>query len=226
MTRLWFEVSIPYIDYSDIYSLFVEDVQPVVNKEIWSIKIKDRRKKSIQSYYILESTCEVIGSSESSLMGSSNISQTSITMRVDWSNYITQYQSTEQTHDSPSFLLNRLKTPNAEEYYGGISKVWISRVEREGDLGAYKKTVAKRYIIACVVGNRYIFLVYLSLSVRRKKLKLSPTTESISGRWMSSAHMAQVFAGSASSDEIDVNPRRQGVQKVNLFLPEYVHCRL
>ena len=43
---------------------------------------------------------------------------------------------------------------------------------------------------------------------------------------MSSAHMAQVFAGSASSDEIDVNPRRKGVQKVNLFLPEYVHCRL
>ena len=170
LTKLWFQVSIPSPEKGDISDLLVEDAQPVVDNEIWHITVRDCRKKSIRAYFILEPTCEVIGhpttitTSTSSVENSGNLLELE-SVRMDWSNYIEQYRLSEPLHGSPSSLFHHLKCSNTEEYQGGISKVWLSRIREEGELGAYKKVVAERYVIACVVGNRWAspvsFFVYL-----------------------------------------------------------------
>ncbi|TDL17842.1 hypothetical protein BD410DRAFT_534166 [Rickenella mellea] len=87
-----------------------------------------------------------------------------------------------------------------EEYENGISKHWLRRVANETDaeVGKYKRAVAERYVVACVVGN------------------------SISGKWMSTSSMAQDFAGtSAITQESSVSKREK--YRVNLFLPAHHH---
>ena len=113
-------------------------------------------------------------------------------------------------------LLYYLKTTNTEEYRNGISILWLKRISEEKEVGQYKRKIAERYILACVVGNR------LANSSRIKSV-LTITFISVSGKWMPSSHMAQVFAGKASeSDVVPTSLLQRESQRVNLFLPAYV----
>ncbi|EJC97904.1 uncharacterized protein FOMMEDRAFT_23970 [Fomitiporia mediterranea MF3/22] len=206
LARIWFIIMLDELDRDKAKNSIVVGAQEVVKDEIWSISLATRRKSCpngfIQTFYVLESTCEVIGlppvsgiqpSCESDESGLWQCQKRHL--RGDWSDYV---ENCISNVDCPP-LLNYIKWTNAEEYKKGISKLWLSKIAKEGAIGAYKKRVAERYVLACVVGN------------------------SISGQWMSSSLMAQVFAGTASGVEPGPTSllRKREAQKVNLFLPEH-----
>lgn len=155
LTRLFFYVSLGH--GSDVlqppkglYGL-VLNAQEVIPHEIWTITVQSY--SSIDTFYVLEATCEVIGEQEAA-----GTFPSSHSLRTDWSSYIAARRSLLSppvaSKDSLG-LLEHLQWSNHEEYSRGISKVWLSRIEREGDAGSEKLEVARRYILACVVSNRY-----------------------------------------------------------------------
>ena len=147
-------------------STIVEDAQEIVKGEVWSVTTHTRlphptapNQIKKEMFYVLEHTCEVIGHpiapayliepSESKLEVDGNL-------RADWLAYINHRQLPAGAHISPPPpLLANLRWQNQEEYYQGLSKHWIKRIAREGDVGVVKKALAERYVLACVVGNRY-----------------------------------------------------------------------
>ncbi|KAG5637365.1 hypothetical protein H0H81_004830 [Sphagnurus paluster] len=125
------------------------DIQEVVEGEIWSVEISAPYGREI--IYILESTCEVIGKPLPSIELDQQACPPSIPLRADWSAYINQCLS---SNARPPPLLEHVKSSNHEEYHRGISKLWLSKTQAEGEAGEVKRLVAERYILACVVGNR------------------------------------------------------------------------
>lgn len=132
--------------------------------EIWSIKLCSGTNTEV--FYVLESTCEVVGHPPASShpTGSSHpipdSSASVMTVRSDWSTYISQRML--PLHGSPPRpLLDHLKWLNHEEYEKGMSKLWLTRVANEGDFGRYKLVVAERYILASVAGNRLVINISL-----------------------------------------------------------------
>ncbi|KAG6868614.1 hypothetical protein C0993_000417 [Termitomyces sp. T159_Od127] len=186
LTRLFFEVSIGLTIEED---LTICDVQEVVEGEIWSIKTHSFRGKEMM--YVLEATCEVIGHPEVHV---DDAPQNTISLRADWSAYVHQYLTRTIGICLPS-LMERLKWANYEEYYRGLSKLWLSRISSEGKVGAAKRVVAERYVLACVVGN------------------------SVSGPWMSSTEMAQESNGLPSR----IKRPSQEDSSLHLFLPAHHH---
>lgn len=106
-----------------------------------------------QSLYILDATCEVVGNAEVLPNPTDSESEmqrpSSNFLRADWTAFIQQHV----TNKSVSPLLTHLKWAHFEEYDKGISRFWLKRIEFEGDLGFMKRTVAERYVLACVIGN-------------------------------------------------------------------------
>ncbi|KAH0586367.1 hypothetical protein H2248_007609 [Termitomyces sp. 'cryptogamus'] len=188
LTRLFFQVSIG-LTKETIFTIV--DVQEVVEGEIWSVETHSSCGKEI--LYVLEATCEVIGHPAPRLEeGNAPRNTIPIPLRADWSAYVHQHL-TRSSCLPP--LLEHLKWANSEEYYRGISKLWLSRTEAEGKIGAAKRIVAERYVLACVVGN------------------------SISGRRMSSTEMAQESNGLPSQIQ---RPSREDI-RLHLFLPAHHH---
>ena len=167
MSRLWFLISVGGGGGSSTWpGTTVEDAQEIVKGEIWSITTRTPLPHSAapnqirkEIFYVLEQTCEVIGHStapayliepsESELEAGGNL-------RADWSAYIDCRQLPTGAHTSPPPpLLANLRWQNQEEHYRGLSKLWIKKIAGEADSGVVKKTVAERYVLACVVGNRY-----------------------------------------------------------------------
>ena len=189
------------------------DAQELVKGEIWTITIRNS-PSSTESLYVLESTCEVVGHPPPSphpanSHSDSNSPFNSLPLRADWSAYIAHRLLPSSLHDSPPLpLLHHLSWTNHEEYDKGISRLWLKRVENEGELGVAKTVVAERYILACIVGNRY------ATCVPRRSLT-SLADNSVSGRWMSSTEMAQDFSGLPSQVPY-LKPKSPGV---HLFLP-------
>ena len=175
----------------------IVDCNEVVKDEIWTVTICSQGMR--EEYYVLEPTCEVIGCQVSPLRNSSQRLQP----RVDWSSYISQRIS-----ENVISLVDRLKWTNQEEYEKGISKHWLNRIREEGQVGEAKARVAEKYILACIVANRYSFH---SLGVINNLRK-----HSISGKWMSSIEMAQEFAGLPSNGL----ERRKAREDVQLYIPE------
>ncbi|KAG0703794.1 hypothetical protein DFH29DRAFT_915118 [Suillus ampliporus] len=165
LTRLWFTLSVGTNgrDPSAWLNDTVEDAQEIVKGEIWAITI--RTGNSLSEFYVLESTCEVIGRA----LNAPQFEVYSSGLRADWSEYITSY--TGASVEPRSLISEHLRWANYEEYDRGISRHWLRRISGEGDVGLSKKVVAERYVMACVVAN------------------------SVSGQWMSSNQMAQEFAG-------------------------------
>ncbi|KAH9926085.1 hypothetical protein B0H21DRAFT_764245, partial [Amylocystis lapponica] len=183
MTRLWFALSVGGPDDSTGSESWlcgtVTDVQEVIKGEIWSItvsaplsQVSSSGRKEI--LYVLEATCEVVGHPMPKLDALRQdtgvvpkAAPTSIPLRDDWSVYIQQRLtiSPEGTVSCP--LLSHLKWANCEEYDRGISRLWLKRVSAEGALGAAKRVVAERYVLACVSQRA----------------------------WMTATEMAQDFAG-------------------------------
>lgn len=126
------------------------DAQEIVQNEIW--KITYRSLSLVETFYILEATCEVIGNSaicpdtSTSLVPQTNL-------RADWAAYIKSADS-ESDVEGHIGLSKCLQWSNHEEYDGGISKIWLKRIAGEGEVGSEKLKIATRYIFACVIGNR------------------------------------------------------------------------
>ncbi|KAG6878913.1 hypothetical protein C0992_006659 [Termitomyces sp. T32_za158] len=188
LTRLFFKVSIGLALETDFT---ISDVQEVVEGEIWSIQAHSFRGKQVM--YVLEATCEVIGHPEVRMEGE-NAPQKTIYLRADWSAYVHQHLTRSRGTCLP-LLMEHLKWANYEEYYRGISKLWLSKIEAEGKIGAAKRVVAERYVLACVVSN------------------------SVSGRWMSSTEMAQESNGFPSG----IHRQSRGNTILQLFLPAHHH---
>jgi hypothetical protein len=131
-----------------------------VKGEIWSIQL--RSGACVEVFYVLESTCEVVGHPppcHPSNLPTPSSSGNVLTVRSDWSTYISQRTSSSLSPlggSPPRSLLGHLQWQNHEEYEKGISKLWLARVSNEGDLGINKIEVAERYILASVVGNRLV----------------------------------------------------------------------
>lgn len=133
--------------------------------EIWRISVEtyESTNASItkQTFYVLEPSCEVIGlppASETHRIVADSLPPAlmkSLSIRADWTDYIRYRSLPGGFHETaPPPLLSYLKWPNMEEYDKGISKLWLSRIAKEGNAGKYLKKVAERYIVACLVGNR------------------------------------------------------------------------
>ncbi|KAG2070344.1 hypothetical protein BDR04DRAFT_1018999 [Suillus decipiens] len=168
LTRLWFTLSVGTNeqDPSAWLKHTVEDAREVVKGEIWAITIRDGN--SLSEFYVLESTCEVIGRA----LNAPQLEVYFSGLRADWSRYISSHTSVSA---GPRNLISEnLRWANYEEYDRGISRHWLCRISGEGDVGLSKKVVAERYVLACVLAN------------------------SISGQWMSSNQMAQEFSGLSS----------------------------
>ncbi|CAK5269788.1 unnamed protein product, partial [Mycena citricolor] len=176
LTRLFFDISIG--GGRGWKEGQIVNAQPVVENEIWAITIR-HTDGATESFHVLEATCEPLATTGIS----------TIPVRADWSAYISR-----RAVESGS-LLDHVSWTNHEEYNLGISRLWLKRVEGDGEVGAAKRDIAERYILACVVAN------------------------SVSGRWMSSMQMAQESAGLIET----VASRPQSNPKVNLFLPVHHH---
>ncbi|GJE88344.1 hypothetical protein PsYK624_044270 [Phanerochaete sordida] len=202
-TSFWFAVSIGGRRSEDWLRGTVVDAQEVVPGEIWSIAVQylDSATNTFRATrcYVLEPTCEVIGTS-AELPGASigATHQPRLDLRVDWSAYIDRWA--RDTSRAPNGLfLQHLNWANHEEYDRGISKLWTKRTVQEGALGQAKRAVAERYIFACVVAN------------------------SVSGVWMSATEMAQDFAGLPSRHAPAPTKTLSAGAPVNMFLPATHH---
>lgn len=157
--------------------------------------------------YVLEATCEVIGHPEVRMDGE-NALQNTIPLRADWSAYVHQHL-TRMGGIYHSSLMERLKWANYEEYSRGISKLWLSRIEAEGKIGAAKRVVAERYVLACVVSNRY------GNCNNSEVVPSHELSSSVSGRWMSSTEMVQESNGFPSR----IHRPSMKDSMLHLFLP-------
>ncbi|KAJ7212246.1 hypothetical protein GGX14DRAFT_519842 [Mycena pura] len=187
LTRLFFQVSVGSGKGAKGWQEGqVVDAQQLVKDEVWMITVQ-HSATSTESFYVLEQTCEPLTATVDS-------PSTGLAVRQDWSAYIADRALS--VHDSPPPpLLSYLSWTNHEEYSYGISRLWLKRIDSEGEMGKVKRRTAERYVFACVVGN------------------------SLSGRWMSSTQMAQEQMGLAEV----VVPRVAASRKVNLFLPPHHH---
>jgi hypothetical protein len=148
LTRLWFTLSVGTNerDPSAWLKRTVEDAQEIVKGEIWAITIRDGN--SLSEFYVLESTCEVIGRT----LDAPQLEVYSSGLRADWSRYISSHTSV--CVGPRNLITENIRWANYEEYDRGISRHWLRRISGEGDVGLSKKVVAERYVLACVVANR------------------------------------------------------------------------
>ncbi|KIP04667.1 hypothetical protein PHLGIDRAFT_183223 [Phlebiopsis gigantea 11061_1 CR5-6] len=198
LSTLWFALSIGGRESEAWLQYTIISAQEVIQDEIWIVTIRSCGRSAateVSTFYVLEQTCEVIGRPNSAAAG-----PLVLELRSDWSNYIQGHLTGVTTGivSCPSLLQN-LKWAHYEEYDRGVSKLWLRRVEKEGDLGTIKRTVAERYTLACVVAN------------------------SVSGAWMSTAQMTHEFAG--LPDRSVPSARKSGYHSfpVNLYLPATHH---
>ena len=154
MTRFYFLISVQGIDHPDAqHQHVIVNCTEIVGDEIWLISISSPSKR--EEYYVLESTCEVIGCSDGTVH--CQYKPDMVQPRIDWSSYIAQC-ATQSSERSKSCLFDRLKWNNQEDYAKGISKHWLKRMREEGQ-GHAKAKIALKYILACVVANRYSFAI-------------------------------------------------------------------
>ncbi|KAJ4482205.1 hypothetical protein J3R30DRAFT_3457761 [Lentinula aciculospora] len=212
MTRLFFIVSIQ--NNKEWLDSMVVDAREIIKGEIWCIDVAKPSKSLstvVKSFYVLESTCEVVGFAP---IPSKAEGPLPIQMRADWSSYInqrlltmhpsSQLKSTgrqlDPTRSSSSIpatsLMDQLSWTNHEEFTKGISNLWLRKVKIQQEVGAAKRKVAERYILASVVEN------------------------SVSGRYKTSTEMASDFAGAPTGL---VNTGKKSQVKLNLYLPAHHH---
>ena len=219
LTRAWFELSVgsPRESRANpdswLHGIIV-DVQEVIPKEIWSVTIEypanpDRPRRR-ETVHVLKATCEVIGRP---VVGSDHGAH-SYPLRMDWSTYIADRIATKSSTEGQ--LLSHLKWACQEDYDRGISTLWLRKIAAEGQAGSAKQTVAERYVMASIVGNRWVLSSIVHWTAQMEYLM---TSNSISGQWMTANEMAQEFAGLPA--RVGATPlRRQKNATLNLFLPE------
>jgi len=148
---MWFAISVGAYghDASTWSRCVIQDVREVVKGEIWQVIAQDDGTGRSCSFYVLEATCEVIGQ----LPSSQGENALEYRLRADWTAWISQ-RSRAPLDAGPCSLLECVKWSNTEDYYRGISKTWLRRIQGQGADSIVKKSVAERYILASVVANR------------------------------------------------------------------------
>lgn len=149
------------------------DTQELVAGDIWSITVSS--STSTEVYYVLEATCEVIGRPpphSSTSAGSS--AQGLPPLRADWSAYINTQSSSSPVKAATFSLMSQLKWINHEEYDKGISRVWLKRIQDEGELGAAKRAVAGKYVLACIVANRHVHATPVHINSQTREQRQWP----------------------------------------------------
>jgi hypothetical protein len=132
----------------------VVDVQEVVKDEIWCVTVERRdTSKEATRYYVLEDTCEVIGS-PAELGGT-------LPTRTDWSVYIQKHISNHGPGAAQMMgsIMSHVRWTNGEEYDCGISKLWLKKTWEEGEVGELKRSVARKYVLACTMANRCVLFI-------------------------------------------------------------------
>ncbi len=147
MTKLWFWLSLGGNLQNASWSHgSVTDAQEVIPGEVWKVTVSS--SLHTENFYILAATCEVIGRVPSAVPMSASF----VTVRADWSQWIQEHLASTN-HRS---LWDNLTWPNHEEYDKGISRLWLRNTEREGAIGEMKRIVARRYVMASLMANRYL----------------------------------------------------------------------
>lgn len=140
---------------------------------------------------------------------SDNAPTVSVPIRLDWSMLITPH---EPKQEGGKDILDKLVWTNHEEYYKGISKLWLSKILREGSDGQTKFLVAKRYVLASIAGNRLDSMLYRCYNVILSLIYPKSTT----GQWMSPTELNGIFSGKTiTAWERPLHKR----EKVGLYLP-------
>jgi len=148
---MWFAVSVGAYGHDALVwkASRVVDAQEVVRGEIW--KVSTQRKRITEAFYVLEATCEVIGHPPSTAY-SEEVDRG--TLRADWSAYISsKLSSGSSAEPTKTCLLDYIRWSDTEDYERGISKLWLNRISKDGNLGHATRSVAERYIFASVVAN-------------------------------------------------------------------------
>ena len=157
LTRFWFSVSVLGKSQA-LCEAIITDASEVLKCEIWKITtIRGNTHAAVkEEFFVLESTCEVIGQPDNVISSNPAVVTSSVLpIRMDWSSYI-QKRVRSTTDLSTVPLLGLLKWTNMEEYDKGISKLWLNRIKKEGKNGRVKKNTAERYVLASVMGNRFV----------------------------------------------------------------------
>ncbi len=205
MTRLWFALSAATECGRAIWSSLVHDtitdVMEIIKGEIWCVTTRNALSGHVQAFYVLEATCEVLG-----LAGGGDEN-----LRLDWAGYIEQRKTNPH---SASSLCDAMRWADRGEFDRGISRHWLRRTSQMGAQGAALRTIAERYTLACVVGNRWAPSLRIA-DVTRELMR----ARSLSGKWMSAPQMAQEFAGLSQRT---TSPAPAKASTVNLFLPARV----
>ncbi|KAJ3910623.1 hypothetical protein F5879DRAFT_928273 [Lentinula edodes] len=211
ITRLFFTVSVGGgQSVNDWLNGMIVDAREIIKGEVWCIDVI-QTSKALETFYVVESTCEVVGFAPSPSKAEGPLP---IKMRADWSSYIDQRSSiipplqlitngpgrqldpTRSLSSIPATsLMDQLSCVNHEEFTKGISKLWLKKVQIQQEVGVAKRVVAERYILASVVEN------------------------SVSGRYKTSTEMAHDFAGVPT----ELCDGKKPKVKLNLFLPAHHH---
>jgi hypothetical protein len=147
LTRLWSRLStITWCAESAragwLYDV-VTNVEEIVKGEIWYVTTRNSQSGDLQAFHVLEATSEVLGSVEGARSDDS--------LRADWAAYV---QQRKENPDNRSPLCEAMRWADHGEYERGISRHWLRRTAQMGPQGAALRTIAERYTLACVVGNR------------------------------------------------------------------------
>jgi hypothetical protein len=147
LTRLWSALS-SATEYgqnvrTSLLHDTITDVTEIVEGEIWSVATRNTISGCFKVFHVLEATCEVLG-----LAGGTDGDEN---LRLDWAGYIEQ-RKTNRLSTSP--LRDAMRWADHAEFDHGVSQHWLRRTAQMGAEGATLRTIAERYTLACVVGNR------------------------------------------------------------------------
>ncbi|KAH8989086.1 hypothetical protein EDB92DRAFT_1869515 [Lactarius akahatsu] len=143
LTRLWFGLSCAKSVQTNWLYDVVTDVEETVKGEIWYVTTRNSRSGYLQAFQVLEATCEVLGVVEGA--------RSDDFLRADWAAYV---QRRKENPDNGSPFYEAMRWADHAEYERGISRHWLRRTAQMGAQGAALRTIAERYTLACVVGNR------------------------------------------------------------------------
>jgi hypothetical protein len=147
LTRLWFALSVGAECGRSVQTNWlhdtITDVEEIIEGEIWSVTTRNAISGYLRVFHVLEATCEVLG-----LAGGTRGDEH---LRLDWAGYIEQ-RKTNPSNASP--LCDAMRWADHAEFDRGISRHWLRRTAQMGAQGAALRTIAERYTLACVVGNR------------------------------------------------------------------------
>ena len=132
----------------------ITDVVEIVKDEIWCVVTRNVISGYVQAFHVLEATCEVLG-----LAGGTRGDEN---LRLDWAGYIEHRKANPQSTSSP--LRDAMRWADHGEFDHGISRHWLRRTTQMGAQGTALRTIAGRYTLACVVGNRSATGFYVWLS--------------------------------------------------------------